>query len=382
MRFEYPIKTENPEMYLGQGNMVGSYPIGRLFNWHGGLHLGEWRNEPIRAIADGVVVAYRITEQPIEINGIKISNSFVLVRHKYISPKGRVFYFYSLYNNLMTYNELKNNDKVPSIFAKEEYVVKGTEKIKGLYLRSSADKEEKMVVPYGMQVVLDNNLTAEEQSDDHWAKQAGNTNYKKVIFTDPFSKEEIRDHFVYIGSAYNKAINSTTYEITAKGAITTDKGENAREVANGNNIKFVIPNGTKVEVNGFTDANNNYYKIKTINGKVCDGLKIFAESVNEVTKKEMITPDVFNEVITGEGNYKAVKAGDIIGWSGCSGFFKQEEYKSCHIEVFSEDDPTEFLTGVAENENTEENGDDKDDVKDTKKYVKIENGASLTLKYP
>src|SRR5690554_7369157 len=76
MKFEYPIPVsgEDATELLGHKNAVGHYPMGRLFNWHGGLHVFEREYAPIKAIADGVVIAYRVGKTAIECEGVKFSN--------------------------------------------------------------------------------------------------------------------------------------------------------------------------------------------------------------------------------------------------------------------------------------------------------------------
>lgn len=94
---------------------AGIYPSSREQEWHGGIHIqAPGSNEPVRAIADGTLVAYRlnnalIKERPDDATG-RIDNSFVLIRHETETdslttdngaetPVKAVFY--SLYMHLM-----------------------------------------------------------------------------------------------------------------------------------------------------------------------------------------------------------------------------------------------------------------------------------------
>lgn len=151
MKFEYPIPVsgEDATDLLGHKNAVGHYPMGRLFNWHGGLHVFERQYAPIKAIADGVVIAYRVGKTAIECEGVKFSNSFVLIKHKYVSPQGRELPFYSLYNHLMTFDELTAQNKVPDIFGVQKFEVSG-QTIKGLFMRKASNFDETVLVPKGM----------------------------------------------------------------------------------------------------------------------------------------------------------------------------------------------------------------------------------------
>lgn len=87
--------------------------------FHGGVHLSDesvpWGRDraPVRCIADGEVVAYRMMKQYLtsEYQGeqLRYSNSFCLVRHRYqeTSPEGekREFRYYSLYMHLCPQDE-------------------------------------------------------------------------------------------------------------------------------------------------------------------------------------------------------------------------------------------------------------------------------------
>lgn len=87
--------------------------------FHGGVHLSDesvpWGRDraPVRCIADGEVVAYRMMKQYLtsEYQGeqLRYSNSFCLVRHRYqeTSPEGekRAFRYYSLYMHLCPLDE-------------------------------------------------------------------------------------------------------------------------------------------------------------------------------------------------------------------------------------------------------------------------------------
>ncbi|MCA3189859.1 hypothetical protein [Cupriavidus sp.] len=89
----------------------GIYPIAFDRRWHCGMHLcPDYQNEPVRAIADGEVVAYRVCQtsivQPEEGRGStcdkpKSNAGFVLLRHRTETGQGRAMTFYSLYMHLL-----------------------------------------------------------------------------------------------------------------------------------------------------------------------------------------------------------------------------------------------------------------------------------------
>jgi beta-N-acetylglucosaminidase len=79
----------------------GHYLLGNHGFWHGGIHISEKSapqckyKEPVRCIADGEVVAYRLNNSYLastfqgdsECTSLQYSTSFCLVRHQYESPK-------------------------------------------------------------------------------------------------------------------------------------------------------------------------------------------------------------------------------------------------------------------------------------------------------
>ncbi|WP_167354147.1 hypothetical protein [Caballeronia fortuita] len=91
----------------------GVFPIAFDRRWHCGMHLvpfgGAGQLEPVRAIADGDVVAYRVAKNAISdgqknADGTTALNSntgFVLLKHTTDTGDGRTITFYSLYMHLL-----------------------------------------------------------------------------------------------------------------------------------------------------------------------------------------------------------------------------------------------------------------------------------------
>ncbi|MPQ84276.1 DUF3380 domain-containing protein [Pseudomonas sp. MAFF 730085] len=133
MTFQYPIRkadgkqfTDAEEIYQALGaETSGHYLLGCNKFWHGGIHITDTSapqcvlNEPVRCMADGEVVAYRLNDDYLESTfgdnekKLKYSNSFCLVRHEYKSVpnpdegpnkgKQNTLNFYSLYMHLLPY---------------------------------------------------------------------------------------------------------------------------------------------------------------------------------------------------------------------------------------------------------------------------------------
>ncbi len=95
----------------------GVYPVTFDRRFHCGMHLnpGE-QHEPVRAIADGDVVAYRVSKNAIsdgakDTHGQPLLNSntgFVLLRHTTDTGDGRALTYYSLYMHLLDMTAQEN----------------------------------------------------------------------------------------------------------------------------------------------------------------------------------------------------------------------------------------------------------------------------------
>jgi hypothetical protein len=118
MLISYPILTaaavhDDEDVYLGnftESHLIaheGRYPVstlntaqGPMHRWHGGVHLFGG-GEPIRAIADGTVVAYRFAAAQETYAGQgDYDTSFVLLRHETQTGENTTVVFYSLYMHL------------------------------------------------------------------------------------------------------------------------------------------------------------------------------------------------------------------------------------------------------------------------------------------
>lgn len=95
--------------------LSGSYPMGKNRFWHGGVHLHPAdRASPIRAIADGEVVAYRFDEADSTdafFDKTPYSRSFVLLKHETELGQTNLgsasLTFYSLYMHLQEWGKVK-----------------------------------------------------------------------------------------------------------------------------------------------------------------------------------------------------------------------------------------------------------------------------------
>ncbi|MBV7413181.1 hypothetical protein [Aeromonas sp. sif2433] len=135
MKFAFPILTAKGEEFkdakaltaLINGEQSGHYLLGNHNKWHGGIHISDksapWCKDtyPVRAIADGKVVAFRMIEDYLtsEFQGesLRYSNCFCLVQHEYceMNPETKAkneFTFYSLYMHLLPWSQYQTAEKL------------------------------------------------------------------------------------------------------------------------------------------------------------------------------------------------------------------------------------------------------------------------------
>jgi len=145
MNFQYPFRkadgtqfTDSEEVFKAlESEGSGNFLLGNHGFWHGGIHISHkvapqcMRDEPIRCMGDGVVVAYRLNKDYLisEFVGenscetLKYSNSFCLVRHDYKSPVSdegtpgacNELTLYSLYMHLLPFDRYPASlDEMPA----------------------------------------------------------------------------------------------------------------------------------------------------------------------------------------------------------------------------------------------------------------------------
>lgn len=85
----------------------GLYPVSLKDRWHGGIHLKPG-DAPVRAIADGEVVAYRVAAAPETYKNQDFDTSFVLLKHTTETGEKTPVVFYSLYMHLRSRRDLKD----------------------------------------------------------------------------------------------------------------------------------------------------------------------------------------------------------------------------------------------------------------------------------
>lgn len=92
----------------------GLYPVSFKNRWHGGIHLKPG-DAPIRAIADGEVIAYRVAATPEAYKQQDFDTSFVLLKHTTETGENTPVVFYSLYMHLANRRDLQRNQRIKQL---------------------------------------------------------------------------------------------------------------------------------------------------------------------------------------------------------------------------------------------------------------------------
>ena len=135
MKYAFPILTSDGKEFtdakalngLLKGESGGHYLLGGHDKWHGGIHISEqtapWCRDkhPVRCIADGKVVAFRILPDYLDSTflgqTLKYSNCFCLVEHTYCETNpdtktSNEFTFYSLYMHLLPWDHYQQGERL------------------------------------------------------------------------------------------------------------------------------------------------------------------------------------------------------------------------------------------------------------------------------
>lgn len=417
MNISYPEKNGDSSD-LKFGNIFGKYLISYFNTWHGGIHI-EKIKEPLCAIADGRIIAYRFEEEYKELKSAKskvtldengkevenkskeekklnYSNSFILIQHdvelrrnvvenkdtKQETTKEEKKYvtFYSLYNHLMPINEIQSlgsNSKLPNFMSKTITRVKPDikdnwkYKVRGLNARvlnknktsvNFDDSGIKFVIPKGTTVrrAAENALLKEQGIKDEYPTKSSGT-YVRVEATH----KGITYDNVYIStkSTYVKTKGDSFTIITSsdeKNYIDEEKGEGAR-IRKGKSVSTeitaIISANSEVKVLEKPADDKGWFKIEGYEGYSHYSNFEITNSLDEskVTKNSIMACDI------------PVKAKDVIGYVGAMNNEVAKKYNASQIEVFMAEGAEDFLQnkfGAGNNEND-------------KKYITLPKGTVI-----
>lgn len=306
----------------------GFFPINDIGFWHGGVHLEG--NLPVRAIADGELVAYRLNDTTKEgkLNGkdIKYSNEFVLLRHRFETPKKNPIEFYSLYMHLLPLHELDQSKvkKLPPVFKEYVYTVATDEDGAGLAIHDPETGIKTCIIPrHALVEVLE-----DKPYSFGWM---GREEYWLVLYDGLF------EGYARIPGNARK-LEERIYQITTNRDQPFNKGIDAGiNVRDGKEkddpVLYVLPKGARVI---FDDKKSETKSTALANGqrhKLKGGGYIY-KSEKTINCKLMVDPEVkFNEVIVPDTPIP-VSQGQILGYPGtyCG------RGPMIHFEIFAGDD--------------------------------------------
>lgn len=150
---------------LLNGQTSGRYIISKGRGWHGGIHFNNriafWAQhfQPVQAMADGELVAYRMAEeypttQYLETTS-SYSNNFCLLRHTFQNPdnEDESYTFYSLYMHLQSQKEIQDSITAAESVSEIHYIrLTQTWYVRGNV--TTTDFDTKTLMPVGTVIQL------------------------------------------------------------------------------------------------------------------------------------------------------------------------------------------------------------------------------------
>jgi predicted chitinase len=319
--FSLTNKTPEQLFAIAESGPAGFYPVGVNRFWHGGIHLHG--SEPVRALWDGEVVAYRVSHEhltgTIDDKEETFSNSFVLLRHTYETPKGAQIKFYSLYMHLLPLGEYSNAQaqfiKAPSIFHQKSYTVKCVTD----YALALCDlSNSHTVLGY-----IPNGSAFEAVSDPamhgEWHRVSFNGLDGCVNF-----KTNHRVHQTHPNT------NSYTVTLTHANATAPEQGINLRDAATGGKIIGFAPNGTELRFKDPASHGDNFLKTPAYRELEAGGVFVHA-ATDSLIASNVVAPIQYDNVINLNPPLK-VKAGELLGYAGP--YCNREAV--AHVEIFTD----------------------------------------------
>jgi len=328
IKLPFPFKDIEEAYKNNEDGEAGFYPVGANNFYHGGVHL--YSTEPVRAIADGELVAYHVNKEFItkEENDetFELSNSFVLLRHEYETPKGQKIEFYSLYMHLLPWNSYDTSKhKYPEFVYQSKFVVNTVEDGAGRRIRSEADYNTILgVIPYGAVVQLVSNDPPKWKPESKvWRK----VKYRDKVGYTYFGK----DNFVCkLGKTYqlNKKI------VEPDPAMDGTAGINVRNMEDySGDVLYVLPKGTAVDFKDIEavvtkSSKNHYYQLDPAKYGAADAGYVYVTKKTFKNERTPVEP-VLDKIVRLEKPIP-VECGDILGYAG-----KYYDDNVMHFEIFA-----------------------------------------------
>ncbi|GFM77019.1 calcium-binding protein [Pseudomonas cichorii] len=410
LNFQYPFRkadgkqfTDVEDVYKAlEGETSGHYLLGSNRFWHGGIHISDKTapqcvlNEPVRCMADGEVVAYRLNQDYLESTfgdnekKLKYSNSFCLVRHEYKSApnpeegpnkgKQNKLNFYSLYMHLLPYaryplapeetpkpvvtmnvGDYKAYDKAPWVEGAQSYglIKKGTR----LEIIDQASEGVKVYAKGKILVgsVKSGSSTTRNAGDEIWfAYKENDAPYKNSagdkIWTADKLVERLRPNYWQGKVKATAAIKLDLYKDPVNPQNGQPAGDKYSTQLNATSIvEFESKEVLTLNVGGKL---RRMAKCTLVSGEVAGAgtvppsfwICVENEASYKVVEWTSLTPSSFDSVETAS---TGIKAGDPIGYLGLTENLTGEEggissKHQVHVEIFTaEAEVKEFLKNIA-----------------------------------
>jgi hypothetical protein len=334
IRFPFDFKTADEAFANNEKGAHGFYPVGANNLWHGGIHL--YSDQPVRAVYDGELVAYRMSSGYVKKKSDKkeeeLSDCFMLLKHCYTTPKGQPINFYSLYMHLLPWDKYNTSSQsYPEFSYSSTYVVNTKEDGKGLNLRGEVDKSVIVAI-----IPLSALVKKLSDTPPSWPAPAGEPErykqYRKVEYNG-------KTGFVFWGEGLFKQVHEAIYQLKDKldkpdSPIAGTEGLNVRQNGSPNDaVLQVLPCGSRVYFKneaGFKAAKNSngYYQLDPAHhGPNAGWIFTKGNRIKEQRKAEKPVLDSIEK----PAMVTKVKAGDILGYAG-----KWYADNVIHFEIFTD----------------------------------------------
>ncbi len=310
----------------GQG---GFFPVGSNGFYHGGVHL--YSKEPVRAVDDGQIVAYRFNRGYIEDKKADkvsyLSNSFVLLKQEHETPKKQKIEYYSLYMHLLPWDCYKESQRsYPQFVYSSSWVIDTDEDGAGQNIRSENDYNTIVgVIPReGVFRLLG-------ESSPQWPVPEGKPedlyrNYRKVSWSDVVG-------FTWLSDNVASKLTDTVYQLHKSPKdppLSGTAGLNVRNGGKDSPVLAVLPKGTQVyfdDEKEFRAGKSAYCKLSSEKHKPEMAGFIY---IKNTLKEVRIPQEPTLDVIVNPEHPIEVKKGDILGFAG-----NYYDENVLHFEIFT-----------------------------------------------
>lgn len=339
--------------------VAGYYPVGRSGLWHGGVHFDSGtasilKQDHVRCLADGEVVAYRIAKQtPItryhtmerKLIQAPFASGFVLVRHHLQAPKLEnspdippSLIFYSFYMHLQDWKTYEDDPKLsrPAFWKSGSYRVKADTTDPGplgtsIHAQPSPSSKVLKTLPRGTAVTI-----------------SGAGDYRKLVNAEGIDLPPLGPNNPALGYIRMDALEDRTGRYRVKDdALGKEKCEhlNVHAEAKANSkVIATLPRGAEVVVSG----EGEYRKLESVltpDSAISSADDFHAASgyLRFSALEPIILPHQLDTITILEPPI-AIKAGELIGHLGPYQTDKPAppEYK-LHLETFTSENLPKFF---------------------------------------